>query len=154
MQMILIASSLSLLAIVAGMFLYAKTIKEELNRFFKIVSLFIIIVGFLNLFAGSAYFMMKKIYTFGAYYHNMGNHGYGHHGNKMKKQKNMHMKFDRMCDENYECRRKAMCCGEMMVMETSECCPSGMGMDRMMKDKSSCMPDKMMIKKDSVIMKR
>lgn len=154
MQMILIASSLSLLAIVAGMFLYAKTIKEELNRFFKIVSLFIIIVGFLNLFAGSAFFMMKKIYTFGAYYHNMGNHGYGHHGNKMKKQKNMHMKFDRMCDENYECRRKAMCCGEMMVMETSECCPSGMGMDRMMKDKSSCVPDKMMIKKDSVIMKR
>ncbi|MDO9185805.1 MAG: hypothetical protein Q7W13_07320 [Bacteroidia bacterium] len=152
--MILIASSLSLLAVVAGMFLYAKTIKEELNRFFKIVSLFIIIVGFLNLFAGSAYFMMKKIYTFGAYYHNMGSRGFGHHGNKFKKQTYMHMKCDRMCDENYECRKQAMCCDEMMAMGNEDCCPSGMGMNRMMKDKSCCMPGKMVIKKDSVIMKR
>lgn len=152
--MILIASSLSLLAIVAGMFLYAKTIKEELNQFFKIVSLFIIIVGFLNLFAGSAFFMMKKIYMVGAYYHNTGDRGYGHHGNKMKKQKYMHMKYDKMCDENYECRRKTMCCDEMKMMESDDCCPSGMAMNRMMKDKSYCMPGKMMIKKDSVIMKK
>lgn len=152
--MILVASSLSLLAIVAGMFLYAKTIKEELNRFFKIVSLFIIIVGFLNLFAGSAFFMVKGIYKFGAYHHNMEKGGYGHHGNKMKKQKYMHMKYDKMCDENNECRRKAMCCNEMKTMETDDCCPSGMGMNRMMKDKSYCMPGKMMIKKDSIIMKK
>lgn len=149
--MILVASSLSLLAIVAGMFLYAKTIKEQLNRFFKIVSLFIIIVGFLNLFAGSAFFMMKKIYTFGAYYHNMGNRGYWHHG---KKQTYMHMKRDRMCPESYGCRGQAMCCDEMMAMGNEGCCPSGMGMNRMMNDKSCCMPGKMMIKKDSVIMKR
>lgn len=152
--MILVASSLSLLAIVAGMFLYAKTIKEELNRFFKIVSLFIIIVGFLNLFAGSAFFMVKGIYKFGAYHHNMEKGGYGHHGNKIKKQKYMHMKYDKMCDENNECRRMVMCCNEMKTMETDDCCPSGMGMNRMMKDKSYCMPGKMMIKKDSIIMKK
>lgn len=152
--MILVASSLSLLAIVAGMFLYAKTIKEELNRFFKIVSLFIIIVGFLNLFAGSAFFMLKKIYMVGAYYHNMGGRGYGHHGDKMKKQKYMHMKHDKMGYENYECRRKAMCCNEMKAMVNDDCCSSGMAMNRMMKDKSYCMPGKMMIKKDSIILKK
>lgn len=152
--MILVASSLSLLAIVAGMFLYAKTIKDELNRFFKIVSLFIIIVGFLNLFAGSAFFMVKGIYKFSKYHHNLQKGGYGHHGNKMKKQKYMHMKSDKMCDENYECRKKVMCCDEMMAMETDDCCPSGMGMKRMMKDKSHCMPGKTMTRKDSIIMKK
>jgi len=152
--MILVASSLSLLAIVAGMFLYAKTIKEELNRLFKIVSVFIIIAGFINLFAGCAFFMVKKIYMFSAYHHNIENAGYGYHGNKIKNQKYMHMKRDRMCDDNYECRHKTMCCDEMMGMETDDCCPSGIAMRRMMKGKSYCLPGKMMIKKDSVIIKK
>ncbi len=45
--MILIAFTLSLLAIVAGMFLLAKTKSETLGKFFKFVSWFVIIMGFL-----------------------------------------------------------------------------------------------------------
>ena len=47
--MILIATSLSLLAIVAGMHLLAKTKKEDLGKFFKYVSYFVIVVGFLSI---------------------------------------------------------------------------------------------------------
>ena len=147
--MILVASSLSLLAIGAGMFLYAKTIKEGLNRFFTFGSLFIIIVVFLNLFAGSAFFMAKGIYKISTYHHNMENGGYGHHGNKMKKHK--HMMCEKMNSGNCEHRMKSMCCEGMNEMETDECCTSGMGM---MKDKSYCMPGKMMVRKDSIVMKK
>lgn len=47
--MLLIATSLSLLAIVAGMFLLAKSKTENLGNFFKYVSYFIVLVGFLSL---------------------------------------------------------------------------------------------------------
>ena len=43
----LISLSLALLAIVAGMFLLAKTKSENLGNFYKYVSCFVIIVGFL-----------------------------------------------------------------------------------------------------------
>lgn len=45
--MILIATSLSLIAIAAGTFLLAKTKNEALGGFFKFVSWFVILVGFL-----------------------------------------------------------------------------------------------------------
>ena len=47
--MVLISTSLSLLAIVAGMHLLALTNKENLGRFFKLTSYFIVIVGFLSI---------------------------------------------------------------------------------------------------------
>jgi hypothetical protein len=47
--MILIAFSLSLIAIVSGTFLLAKTKSEALGSFFKFISWFVIIMGFLSL---------------------------------------------------------------------------------------------------------
>lgn len=58
--MILIAASMSLLVIIAGMFLLAKTQKENLSNLFKYVSYFVILAGFLNLFGGGAFFVVKK----------------------------------------------------------------------------------------------
>jgi Spy/CpxP family protein refolding chaperone len=50
--MILISVSLALLAVTAGMFLLAKTRKESLGIFFKAISYFIIIAGFLIICLG------------------------------------------------------------------------------------------------------
>ena len=47
--MILIATALSLIAIVFGMFLLAKAKSETLGKFFKLVSWFVIVMGFLCL---------------------------------------------------------------------------------------------------------
>ncbi len=58
--MILIVSSFSLLVIVAGMFLLAKTLKDGLSNMFKYISYFVILCGFFSLFAGGAVFMVKK----------------------------------------------------------------------------------------------
>lgn len=151
--MILIASSLSLLAIVAGMFLYAKTIKDQLNRLFKIVSFFIIIVGFLNLFAGSAFYIMKKIYRFGIHHRNMEMGIYVPHGNKMKwqKHKHKHMSCEGMNKRACEYFMKAMNCDEMEQMDDDE---SYSSMARMKRDKSCCLKEKMMMKKDSVMIKK
>ena len=60
--MVVVASSIFLLIIIAVMFLNANTIKDNLNRFFKSIAFFIVIVGFVNLFTGSAFILMKKIY--------------------------------------------------------------------------------------------
>jgi hypothetical protein len=46
--MILIPASLTLIALAGGMFLLAKTNKDNLGIFFKIISLFIIIGSFMN----------------------------------------------------------------------------------------------------------
>jgi hypothetical protein len=151
--MIIVASSLSLLAIVAGMFLYAKTLKDNLNLFFKIVSCFIIIVGFLNLFIGSAFMMIEKMYM---HHQKMEMGSYEHHGKKMKKHMNKHWSNEGMDDENCECKTDK-CCDEMgmmrgnecemSMMKNKECCPS-------MMDKESCMKTNMMMKKDSIVMKK
>ncbi|MGZ4055907.1 MAG: hypothetical protein ACXVPM_13445, partial [Bacteroidia bacterium] len=58
--MVLITSSFSLLVIVAGMFLLAKTQKEGLSNMFKYVSYFVIGCGFFSLFAGGAVFVIKR----------------------------------------------------------------------------------------------
>lgn len=139
--MIIVASSLSLLAIVAGMFLYAKTIKDNLNQFFKIAAYFIIIVGFINLFVGSAFIMMEKIYK---HHQKMEKGNYGHHGKKMKKHKYKQMSYEGMSDRNCDYKTKSMCCDEMGMMGGKNC---GMGM----MDKEGCMKECMMMKNDSMI---
>ena len=58
--MILIASSFSLLVIVAGMFLLAKTQKDGLSNAFKYVSYFVIGCGFITFFGGGAAFVIKR----------------------------------------------------------------------------------------------
>jgi len=59
--MVLIPIALTLIAITAGMFLLAKTNKDNLGILFKIVAYFIIISGFLNL-ACSAMMCMMGFY--------------------------------------------------------------------------------------------
>lgn len=144
--MILVASSLSLLVIAVGMFLYAKTLKENLSRFFKIVALFIVIVGFLNLFVGSAIFMVKKIYMFGAHHHNMGQGGYGHHEKKMKK----HGAKYRSCGGECQYGGKGGHCGKMKMACGQDCCPSMMG-KKDIDHGSACVRKSMIIKKDTIV---
>lgn len=136
--MIVVASSLSLLAIVAGMLLYAKTIKDNLNLFFKIVACFIIVMGFLNLFLGSALIVMKEMYM---HHQKMEMGSYEHHGKKMKKHK--YMSHEGM-DRYYSHKAKSKCCNEKAMMR--KCCD-------MMERESSCSKD-MMMKKDSIMMKK
>lgn len=138
--MIVVASSLSLLAIVAGMFLYAKTIKDNLNQLFKIVSYFIVIVGFLNLFIGSAFIMLEKMYM---HHQKMEMHSYKH-DKKMKK----HM-YKYMGHEGMGYRKEMGMMGEkecdMSMMKN--CCPTLM-------DKESCMKACTMMERDSMMMKK
>ena len=47
--MILVSISLALIALLGGMFLLAKTQKDNLNLFFKVVAYFIIVVSFLSI---------------------------------------------------------------------------------------------------------
>lgn len=138
--MIVVASSLSLLAIVAGMFLYAKTVKDNLNQFFKIVAFFIVIVGFINLFIGSAFIMMEKIYM---HHQKMEKKSHGYHGKKMKK----HMQMS--CEGMDNCNEMGMMGGKeckMVMMKSKDCCPSMMA-------KESCMKTDMMMMKDSMMKK-
>ena len=64
--MMLVSVSLALLAVTAGMFLLAKTRKEGLSIFFKAISYFIIIAGFLviclGLIGGFTRMIMQKIH--------------------------------------------------------------------------------------------
>jgi|GEM_PF-6678597 len=154
--MILVASSLSLLAIVAGMFLYAKTIKEELNRLFKIVAFFIIIVGFLNLFVGSAFFIVRKIYLIGVHFHNRENCAYGQYGH-MKGHGCDYMSGEGMNCENYDDNGRNWHHNEMRMDGGTGCCSSMMdmkGMKEMMNEKSCSMKGNMMMKKDSIMNKK
>ena len=145
--MILIAASFSLLVIVAGMFLLAKTQKDNLSNFFRYVAWFVIIVGFLNFFGGSAIMVvhagmqhMKEHYMM---MHKKGKHG-KHHSFKMYK----HMPCaNGMGDEECSMMGDEKC--EMggqkcMEMEGKEECMSG-GM------KKDCCKEKVIVKKDSVV---
>jgi hypothetical protein len=156
--MIILASSLSLLAIVAGMFLYAKTLKENLNQLFKIVSYFIIIVGFINLFVGSAALIIEKI-VMHVHHYKMEVDSYGHHEKKMKKNRHKNMSCDGM--NMMGCGNKSMNehCSEMGMMEGNDCEMGMMMKDKdccssMMNKKSSCMKSNMMMKKDSLVLKK
>jgi hypothetical protein len=156
--MILIAASFSLLVIVAGMFLLAKTQKENLSRLFKYVSYFVIIVGFLNFFGGGACMLMRMCMKHCA------ENCETKHCKKSKRDKHCKMERceqmkcemggmdDEKCSmmngkkchmENGKCVMDGgKCCMEM----EEECAEEGMG--------KSCCKEKMIIKKDSVIIKK
>ena len=143
--MILIAASMSLLVIIAGMFLLAKTQKENLSNLFKYVSYFVILVGFLNLFGGGAFFVMKRCMQ-----HCMSK-SQDHCGKKdscHKKSKKSCSRME-MCEEGGECEegRAQMCIEKRMVINgegMSEGCEKGC--------EKPCCKGKMM-KKDSIVIK-
>jgi hypothetical protein len=142
--MILIASSFSLLVIVAGMFLLAKTQKDNLSSFFKYVSYFVILVGFLNFFGGGAcmlaHMCMKHC---AAQCKEHCEKGHGKHG---------HMKDDMMMEKRMMMMHgHGDCCmGEEKCMGMEQGCP-----EAGMKHEGACCKDKMMMmKKDTVIIKK
>ena len=149
--MLLIASSISLLAIVAGVFLYAKTIKDNLNRRFKAVACFVVVVGFLNLFAAHAFFTGMCIYKMAAY-HNRMEMGWGHqYGMKMKGCNHNNSGCEGMCGGNCEDKMMKKHWKKMMMMEGKEDCGmmAGMKYEKEMMEDKECMKGKM--KKDSVM---
>ena len=135
--MILLACSFSLLVIVSGMFLLAKTKKDGLSKMFMYVSYFVIFCGFFSLFAGGAACIAKRCMMHcqteckedrDCDHHGRAD-GYCHKG--------MMMTGD--CDEMHE--------GEGMEMKKS-CCKE------MHNEKSECMHGTMMPKKDSIVTKK
>ncbi len=140
--MILIAASMSLLVIIAGMFLLAKTQKENLSNFFKYVSYFVILVGFLNLFGGGALFMAKKCMRH-AVAQCESHCKKGDDCHKKNKHKKSCSRMD-MCEEG----EGEMCIEKTIVIngeEMKEECEKGAAKD--------CCKNKMM-KKDSVVIKK
>ena len=145
--MILIASSFSLLVIVAGMFLLAKTQKDGLSSTFKYVSYFVVLCGFFSLFAGGTAFIVKRCMM----HYQM--------QNRMQWERN-----DEHCSHwrhaNESSGREEECGDEMKTghcdgmneekcMEMKkECCSEMKG------DKSECMKGNMIIKKDSIIIRK
>lgn len=138
--MILISTSLSLLVIVAGIFLYAQTIKDNLSRYFKIAACLIITAGVLNLFVGGACYIAKKIYKVGAYHNKMKNACFG---KKNKKYMNKHMSHRMMNKEN--CADKMMNCNEWTGESSCSCSMSG---------GKSCIRENVVLKKDTMVRKR
>lgn len=137
--MILIAASMSLLVIIAGMFLLAKTQKENLSNLFKYVSYFVILAGFLNLFGGGAIFMVKKCMQ------HCVSTSQDHCGKKDKCHKKNKKACSRMemCEEGEGCEEGGaeMCIEKRIVINSEEC---------EMGAKKDCCKDKM-VKKDSVV---
>lgn len=142
--MILIASSFSLLVIVAGMFLLAKTQKDGLSNMFKYVSYFVILSGFFSLFAGSTAFIVKRCMM------------HCQMQNRMQCERNnehcSHWKHHgESCGREEECEggMKEHCDGmnEEKCMEMkNECCSE-------MKNEK-CMKGNMIIKKDTIVIKK
>lgn len=154
----IIAISVSLLAIVAGMTLFTKTQKEGLGLFFKSVSLFVIIAGFLNIFAVCAFTAMKACYMKGEYHNKMKQHCKGMHDGNMQgymwgdnKHEGMGMHQHGLdCSmENPMCKAMKMheCEGKMMEGE----CMHGMHDGACEMKNKPCAKE---IEKDSVIVKR
>lgn len=149
--MILIASSFSLLVIVAGMFLLAKTQKDGLSNMFKYVSYFVILCGFFSLFAGGTMFIIKRCMM------------HCQMENRMQCDRN-----DDHCDQwknaSKKCEKGEMNpenCGEEMKMGHCE----GMTEEKCIEMKKECCSEmkggnmdckkgNMIIKKDSIIIKK
>jgi hypothetical protein len=136
---------MSLLVIIAGMFLLAKTQKENLSNLFKYVSYFVILVGFLNLFGGGAFFVMKKCMQ------HCSSKCQDHGGKKDKCHKKNKKACSRMgaCEEGEDCEKGGMemCVEKRIVIngeEMGEGCEKGC--------EKPCCKGKMM-KKDSVVIK-
>jgi len=70
METTLISTALTLLSLSAGMFLLAKTNRDVLGKFFKIISVFIIIASFLNL-GGTALHCAMRVYMHHYHYEMM-----------------------------------------------------------------------------------
>ena len=155
--MLLIATALSLLAITAGMFLLAKTKKEELGNFFKYASYFVVTAAFLCLVCisarGARHCCVGKNQEC-----KMGNKGEGMHGTCPSM-----MEQGEGCDKmmmKMECRKSMMknccCCskGGMCAEEAEEneagevkkCC--------MKKKEKCCDMDKKKTETDSVAEKK
>jgi hypothetical protein len=145
--MILIASSFSILVIVAGMFLLAKTQKDNLSNFFKYISYFVIIFGFLSLFAGAAHFVMRHFYNQCAMQYQM------EHGKKSKHHKKMMIYRNFSGEDGMMNEEKCMMInGEKCSMGKEKCMDMEMSGPGGMNGKSCC-KDKMM-KKDTIIIKK
>ena len=97
-DMLLIATSLSLIAIVAGMFLLAQTKKDNLGNLFKYVSYFVVVVGFLCLVCISTRCMMRGCYG-----------GGGMRGDCMRPCPPEQMRCNEMNEECHK-RMKMNCC--------------------------------------------
>jgi energy-coupling factor transporter transmembrane protein EcfT len=150
--MILIVSSFSLLVIVAGMFLLAKTQKDNLSNFFKYVSYFVIIVGFLNLFAGGVHMILGHFYKQCAMEYEMQHGKKSKHGKHAKMMMFKHMSGEdgMMNEEKCMMMNDEKCSmGKEKCMDMEKCGESG----GMMNGKSCC-KEKMMMKKDTVIIKK
>ncbi len=144
--MILIASSISLLVIIAGMFLLAKTQKENLSNFFKYVSYFVILAGFLNLFGGGLFFIAKTCIR---HCNSQSQMNWDNYGNCKKHEKGC--SYMEMCkDGENMCEEEGteMCVEKRIVsncQEMKEECKKG--------EATTCCKDKMM-KKDSIVIKK
>jgi hypothetical protein len=144
--MILVASSLSLLVIAAGIFLYIKTVNYELSRFIRIAASFLIVLGFMNFFAAGAMFIVKGVHSFFDKENCIGNNCMKHSHKKAKKFKFKTKSCCLMVDDVYN---KSMNCdghSEMMMDLHS-------GKSFMMKDKRFSMNKGAMMKKDSMYTK-
>lgn len=153
--MILIASSVSLLVIVAGMFLLAKTQKDNLSNLFKYVSYFVIIVGFLNLFYGGIHFIMKQCSR--------------HYAAEMKHYKKYDKHDKMMMYQQMHCADGMMDPGKCGMMGHGKCGMMDQGKCSMHQEKcmemgnftepgnmqeKACCRGKIVVKKDSVIIKK
>jgi hypothetical protein len=143
--MIFITSSFSLLVIVSGMFLLAKTQKDNLSNFFKYVSYFVIIVGFLNLFFGGVHMLMRSFHQhYAAEMHHGKKYKHGKHKrDKVMIYKNMSCDNEMINEDHHQMSGNYDC-----EMEKEKCMKTGM-----MEGKSCC-KEKMIIKKDTLIIKK
>lgn len=131
------AAALSLLVIVAGMFLLAKTQKENLSNMFKYVSYFVVFSGFVILFGGGMFTVVKKCVR-----HMKNSQSHCEGGNECSSK---HKSCSRMegCEEGGEMRieKRIVINGEEMECEEGKA------------EGKDCCKDKMM-KKDSIIIKK
>jgi hypothetical protein len=144
--MILIASSFSLLVIVAGMFLLAKTQKEGLSSLFKYVSYFVIACGFFSLFAGGTAFVIRRCMMHMQMRNHMDCEREFSHCNHWKQNESCNREDNEQ--EGGMCIRKEIIIKDGEEMNDDKC----EGKGDMMGGKDCC--KKMMMKKDSVIIKK
>lgn len=135
---------MSLLVIIAGMFLLAKTQKENLSNLFKYVSYFVILSGFLMLFGGGLLFMAKKCMKHVEARAEMNCHKHNKH-KKACSRMSMCEHGEGMCEEG----EGEMCIEKRIVINGEE-----MNEEYEKGGKKDCCKDKMMKKDSVVVMKK
>ncbi len=143
--MILLASSFALLVIVAGMFLLAKTQKDGLSSMFKYVSYFVIGCGFFSLFAGGTVFVIKR-FIMPKTHNQMNCERENEHCSQWKHRQSCERDGN---DEGNMCIRKEIILSDGEEMNGEEC----EGKEGMM-GKKDCCKKMLIMKKDSVIIKK